>query len=234
MKVVENSKACEDHQYIVVEVGISSELGTCCDSYRYPGQYVKFRGGDDGKELYLSMACAPNLQGYFEFLVRVGEGNKWFCEVAKGDVVEMSKVMGDGFGTIEKDVEEVLLFATGSGIAPIRACIESAINGVGVKLRKKVKLYYGARYPSRMAFKDRLGLWEEDGVEVVQVMSRPGEDGIEWGGKTGYVQKILEQDGVNQPKKTAALLCGVKGMTQDVKKMLTDAGVPENRVLMNF
>ena len=48
--------------------------------------------------------------------------------VAAGDAVDVSPVMGKGFNLAAVPVEEVptlLLFATGSGIAPIRALIDS-------------------------------------------------------------------------------------------------------------
>ena len=41
------------------------------------------------------------------------------------------------------DVQTVLLFATGSGISPIRAVIESGVLEAGK--RKEVRLYYGTR-----------------------------------------------------------------------------------------
>ena len=44
----------------------------------------------------------------------------------------------------------------------------------------------------------------------------------------------LEEDGVDIPRNSGALLCGMKGMTESVKDILTKAGVFEGRVLFNF
>ena len=49
-----------------------------------------------------------------------------------------------------------------------------------------------------------------------------------------YVQDALKTDGIENASKTAALLCGVKGMTEGVKEVLKDAGVPDSNVLFNF
>jgi NAD(P)H-flavin reductase len=37
-----------------------------------------------------------------------------------------------------------------------------------------------------------------------------------WDGRSGYVQDALKSDGLDSPASTAALLCGVKGMTEGV------------------
>ena len=49
-----------------------------------------------------------------------------------------------------------------------------------------------------------------------------------------HVQDALKADGIKDAQKTAALLCGVKGMTEGVKEVLKDAGVPDSNVLFNF
>lgn len=247
VSVVENSKACEEHRYIVINVGVTGETGSLCDAYRIPGMYVQIRQDASGKPGFFAISCGPNLAGYFEFLIKETPGTEWICGVKAGDTVEMSPVMGKGFPIVpkldlltyppipeEEKPLDLLLFATGSGIAPIRAAIESPLNGLNVKARRSVKLYYGARYAERMAFMDRFKLWESDGIEVVPVMSRPGDGAEAWTGRTGYIQDVLKSDGIAAPKQTGVLLCGVKGMTEDTKALLLASGVPEDRILFNF
>ena len=77
---------------------------------------------------------------------------------------------------------QVLLFAVGSGISPIRSVMESK-----VLKDKKVTLYYGSQTPDKMAYKERIEEWKKSGVEVVCVVSQP--DGTGWEGATGYVQE---------------------------------------------
>lgn len=195
---------------------------------------------------FFAISCAPNIQGFFEFLIKETEGSAWFTGVVPGDQVLMSPVGGKGFPMSRLDpiqfpavpeeeaVKDILLFATGSGIAPIRAAIESQLNGLRAPSRRSIKLYYGARYPARMAYMDRFPLWASDKVEVIPVMSRPTEAADEWTGRTGYIQQALMQDGVAAPRQTGVLMCGVGGMTKDVKAFLTEQGVPEDRILTNF
>lgn len=247
VRVLENSVACEAHRYVVVNVGVTSSTGSLIDAYRYPGMYVQMRLNENTKPAFLAISCAPNLQGIFEFLIKDNDSTDWVSKLRAGDSVEMSPVRGRGFpisptldvrgypAIPEEEVpRDLLLFATGSGIAPIRACIESRLNGIKARSRRTVRLYYGARYPSRMAFKDRFPMWREDGIDVVPVMSQAELSDEPWDGKVGYVQDALKQEGVAYPKQTGALLCGLQGMTEDVRQMLVDAGVPNDRILLNF
>lgn len=243
VRVVENSPECEDHRYIVVNVGVTAERGSLCDEYRVPGMFVQMRLSPEEKPSFFALACAPNIAGYFEFIIKETESTKSICAVKEGDQVEISPIMGKGFPMSKLNLaaydeqnkpKDILLFATGSGIAPIRAAIEARLNGLQVAKRRSVKLFYGARYPERMACRSRFGMWEEDGVEIIPVMSKPEQAAETWTGRTGYVQHALKDIGVEHPSQTAALLCGLKGMTEDVRNILIDAGVPEDRILLNF
>eukprot|EP00960_Hanusia_phi_P057017 763421-Hanusia_phi.AAC.4 len=82
-----------------------------------------------------------------------------------------------------------------------------------------------------MAYMDKFSDWEKMGVEVIPTLSKPGD---KWAGRTGYVQHLCKADGVKDPQSTIALLCGVKGMVEEVKTVLKDAGVPESNILLNF
>ena len=96
---------------------------------------------------------------------------------------------------------------------------------------RTARLYYGVQTPDDLCFVDKFGEWEAAGFQVVPVMSQP-PDG--WNGRTGYVQNCLEEDGVSIPRNSGALMCGMKGMAESIKDVLTKAGVFEGRVLTNF
>ncbi len=121
--------------------------------------------------------------------------------------------------------QNVLLFANGSGIAPLRAAIESDQLGIAKPGRggRTARLYFGVTTPEDMPYADKFREWEMNGVEVVPVISRPEECG--WNGRSGYVQNALEEDGVPIPRNSGALLCGVKGMAESVKDLLAKAGM---------
>jgi NAD(P)H-flavin reductase len=98
------------------------------------GQYVQLRLNEETKPLFLAIASAPDAENpSFEFLVKKTDGNEWCTGLASGAAVEISQVLGNGF-PMEENLEgfkydfptqNVLLFAAGSGLAPIKAAIES-------------------------------------------------------------------------------------------------------------
>ena len=174
----------------------------------------------------------------WEFLVKGTEFNSWITSIAPGSELSISQVMGSGFPISENvdgfkydfPTQNLILFATGSGIAPIRSAIES--DKLGIDKGRTCTLYYGVRTPDDLSYVSKFPSWEEGGVSVVPVISRP--DGTTWMGRTGYVQNALEEDGIPIPRNSAALLCGVNGMVDSVKAMLIESGVFEGRVLKNF
>jgi len=230
-KVMSNDAAATGMRSITVEAS-DDILG----AYTVPGQFVQIKETDDSKAGFYAIASAPGATpGVCELLIKESEGNdwspgnQWLCGAEAGTELIMSPAMGNGFQVDEKlgDAKDVLLFAAGSGISPIRAAIESGKLG-----GKGVTLYYGARSTALMAYQDKFPDWEAAGVTVVPVLSQAGDA---WAGRVGYVQAVLAEDGIaGDAAATGALMCGMKEMAEDVKAALTEAGVDEDKVLTNF
>lgn len=205
--------------------------------FSVPGQYVQVRPNEETKPIFLAIASPPDAENArFEFLIKKTDDNTWLTDGSATNV-EMSQVLGGGFpvkaelDSLKYDFpcQNILLFAAGSGISPIRSAIESGeLQTTGART---ARLYYGARTEDDLCFVDKFPLWEKSGVEVVPVLSQPSES---WQGRTGYVQNALEEDGVPVPRNTGALLCGMKGMAEAVTDILTKAGTFEGRILTNF
>lgn len=236
-KIQSNVKACASGRSITLSVEIPPETA---QEYKIPGQYVQVRLDDNTKPLFLAIASAPQPENAsFEFLVKQTEGNEWLTSIAPETQLQVSQVMGKGF-PVEENLEgfkydfptqNVLLFATGSGLAPIKAAMESGNLNVGGDSARTARLYYGERTADDLCYVDQFAKWESIGFEVVPVLSQPDDA---WQGRSGYVQNALEEDGVAIPRNSGALLCGQKGMTESVKDLLLKAGVFEGRVMFNF
>lgn len=244
-KVSSSTSCSPSNNFIQVTVDVDPEV---LEGYKVAGQYVQLKEDDseDAKPLFLAIASPPadadsetSSDSKMEFLIKCTDNNGWITSAADGKEVQISQVLGGGFPMEENfegfkydfPCQNVLLFANGSGIAPLRAAIESSQLGVGEGGRS-ARLYYGVSSPADMPYADKFKEWETKGVEVVPVVSRPEE--CDWNGRSGYVQNALEEDGVPIPRNTGALLCGVKGMAESVKDLLSKAGVLEGRVLTNF
>lgn len=243
-QVLSNKPACSSEASVSVMIQVSPET---CDQYTMPGQYVQLRlDDDDTKPLFLAIANAPpstteeenkeNNTNVFEFLIKKKAGtNEWATSLTAGQTVQISQVLGNGFLIKENfngfkydfPTQNILLFATGSGIAPLKAVMES--NLLELNQGRTARLYYGERCYQDICFLDKFKEWEQAGIEVVVVLSQ--ED---WEGRCGYVQNALEEDGVPIPRNSGALLCGQKGMAESITEILKTAGVFEGRILTNF
>lgn len=235
--VQSNAKACQSGSCVSIHVDVPPETAA---AYAVPGQYVQVRLNEDTKPLFLAIASAPDPENSsFEFLIKKTDGNEWMTGANKGATVEVSQVLGGGF-PMEENLEgfkydfptqNVLLFAAGSGIAPLKAAMESGQLSVTGGSGRTARLYYGVQTSDELCFVDKFGEWEKSGFQIVPVLSQPPSD---WEGRTGYVQAALEEDGVPIPRNSGALLCGMKGMAESVTDVLTKAGVFEGRILTNF
>lgn len=196
-------------------------------AYAVPGQFIQIRTSEEGKPAFIAVASAPGKSaagaGTLELLVKAQPGTTAsdICALAVGAEVETSPVMGKGFDlSAVSDRSRAILFATGSGISPVRALLVS-----GALAGKDVTLYYGTRDVEATAFAEESATWP---CEIVRVYS--DESGA-------HVQDALREDiasGKIDVDATFAVLCGQKEMAEDVIALLGDAGVPKDAMVMNF
>jgi len=224
-KVTGNSEAADGLRLISLDVG-----STISSNFKVPGQYVKAKLPAMEKPGFFAIASPPRSESTFDFLIKRTDGSSWFCDAAVGDSVEVSMPQGPGYKYAEKfgsSITDVVLLATGSGIAPLKAVVESEeLKG------KNVKLYYGCRTPASMGFKDDITKWEKEcGVTVVPCIS---QGDVPDGMRSGYVQKVMMEDGIASPKSTGVLFCGVNDMVKEAKELLEAAGVDKDMMLGNF
>ncbi|GMH41348.1 hypothetical protein BSKO_09258 [Bryopsis sp. KO-2023] len=223
-KVVESQNVTEQITRIMVDIGGLSS------GYTTPGQFLQLKVGD-GKPAFIAIASPPDANSaVVELLVKKqGEAAEALCGLSEGDDVSASPVMGKGFPVKNippEEIKTVFMFATGSGISPVKALIESGALQTGD--RKDSILFYGARNKALMAMSDSLSSWEDLGVKVVPVFSEEGK---------GYVQNVFDGEKENlmgDPASTGVILCGQKEMCQAVTEMMTEAGVDKEKILLNF
>ncbi|MCL7049475.1 hypothetical protein MKW94_016728, partial [Papaver nudicaule] len=94
------TKAAEDLYNITINVSDSPHL---ISFYTKPGQYIQVKLPEIEKPSFLAIAYSSpkssSSNGEFQFLVKSIEGSiaQLLCGLKKGDVVELSSVMGKGF-----------------------------------------------------------------------------------------------------------------------------------------
>jgi NAD(P)H-flavin reductase len=194
-------------------------------THRLPGQYLKVRS--DGREGFLALASAPGAP--LELLVkRGGAVGDAMAALADGAAIEASDVLGRGFPVEEAAGRDLLLFAAGSGITPIRSVVHHVLAD---RARfGRVLLFHGQRREEELAFRAEQAAWAGGGVEEVAVLSA-GDPA--WRGARGWVQQAL-LDRRPSLQQASAFIVGMKPMVAGVTEALTSLGLPRERIHLNY
>ncbi|XP_066317325.1 fruit protein pKIWI502-like isoform X2 [Miscanthus floridulus] len=239
--------ATADASLFHVSLDLSAHRGLLA-SHAAAGQFLPFRLPAAPYPIFLAIASPPpppapapapealagsGSPSCFDFLVKClpGTPSARLCDLRPGDLVHVgASVVGRGFDVTRiADACDVLVFATGSGISPIRSLIES---GFAENKKTGVSLFYGVRNLQRMGYQERFHDWESRGVKIVPVLSRP--DG-QWTGERGYVQNVFSRmKNIVNPSSVGAILCGHKQMTEEITRVLVADGLSKDRILTNF
>jgi NAD(P)H-flavin reductase len=218
--------------------GIRVDLGERRASHTKPGQVVRLRSGGHG-DSYFALASAPTGDGRADLLVKRGAAlADAIISAAQPDArLEMTSVFGRGFPVEPAHGHDVLLFAAGSGISPIRSLVQHVIAHRAEF--GKAALFYGQRAHEDFAYQREHAAWHESGVQVVLCSSQlpDGANGTPPALlKSGYVQDVAHSLGFldADPGRSVAYLCGMKNMVASVKEVLARAQVASERIFLNF
>ena len=196
--------------------------------HRAPGQYLRLGTGPELDGTF-ALARAPG-SGRLELLVKRGAPvADELAGAAEGAELFASPPMGQGYPVADHGGRDVLLFAAGSGIAPIRSVIQ-AIDRQRAAFGK-VHLFYGQRQPADFAYRDEHDAWAARGIAVTLCASQAAPEG--WSGARGRVQDALIAD--PPPLVNAVVyLAGMKPMLEAVTTILVELGLPRERVFLNY
>ena len=165
------------------------------DTFAYrAGQYVEFILRDGARRSY-SMANAPHLGPGVELHIRHMPGGKFtdhvFGAMKEKEILRIEGPFGSFFLREDSD-KPIILLASGTGFAPVKALIEH-IQHQGIE--RSVALYWGARRPSDLYMQD----WVQTQLAVmptlsfIPVVSEAAESDA-WSGRTGFVHRAVMQD----------------------------------------
>ena len=156
------------------------------------GQYIDILT-KSGLRRSLSIANAPHDDAVLQLHLRNYGGP--FSQYVFGTLKEKDILRFEGplgmFFLREDSVKPLILLASGTGFAPIKAIAEHAIHK---KLQRPITLYWGCRVRADLYLNDLAASWARDhGIRYVPVLSesRP-ED--QWSGRTGFVHRAVMED----------------------------------------
>jgi len=201
------------------------------DGFAYhAGQYVEFILQGGVRRSY-SMANAPHTLADgngLELHIRHLPGGKFtdqvFNTMAEKDLVRVEGPFGSFF-LREDSSKPIVLLASGTGFAPIKAIIEQLQFKASTRA---ATLYWGGRRPSDLYMDDwvKAKLAEMPQLRYVPVVSDAlPHDG--WIGRTGFVHQAVLQD---LPDLSAyqVYACGAPIVVDSARSAYSQAGLPEN------
>jgi len=186
-----------------------------------PGQYVDVIGSNGIRRSY-SLANASFADKQLELHIRAVKGGAmsdyWFNRAKPNDLLRLNGPLGTFF-LREQGGLDLFFLATGTGIAPVKAMLESMIYISPAQMPKSLTVLWGGRKPEDLYF-------DVSQIPVsniyIPVLSRPVEG---WEGARGYVQDVLlniKPDLTN----AAVYACGSDDMIQSARTRFLEAGLP--------
>jgi len=190
---------------------------------------VAVLGVGEEEPAYFAFAGAPADRD-LEILVKrtVGASVALF-EMKEGERVNLLSVVGHGFDLDRQKGRDLVFVAMGTGVAPLRSALRHVLNQK--EDFGQLVVLYGARTPDDFCYRDETQSWEDAGVELRQVISRP--DGHDWSGPTGYVQTLLDHV-LPDLKAPVALVCGSSEMIEQTRDRLRQMGFATEDILTNY
>jgi CDP-4-dehydro-6-deoxyglucose reductase len=193
-----------------------------------PGQFVSFSGEVQGKRVTRAYSLAGLPQGSrFELcLNRVKEGlfSPWLFQLEPGGTVAMQGPLG--YFTPRQPFRDSVLIATGTGVAPFRAYLQSEhVLASGAR----VTLLFGARYEESLLYRAEFEQLEQrlPGFRYLPTLTRPP---AHWQGRTGRVQAHLDE-ALQGRTDLDVYICGLREMVEDVRRLLKERGFGRRQII---
>ena len=205
-------------------VNVRLRLPPSADFKSIPGQYIDVIGPAGVRRSY-SLANADATKKILELHIRAVDSgvlsDYWFKQAKVNDLLRLNGPLGTFFLRNFAQLNLVFL-ATGTGISPVKAMLESLVGIAPALAPKSVTVFWGGRIPLDMYF-DAQAI--PAGHRFVPVLSRAAAG---WAGVRGYVQKALLDEHPDLAN-TAVYACGSDNMIRSAKTSLLAAGLPEKR-----
>lgn len=191
-------------------------------NFKYlPGQYIDVIGKNGLRRSY-SIGNAPRSDGLLSLQIREvvdGEMSRyWFNEAKVNDLLRLEGPLGT-FCLRESQASQLVLLATGTGIAPIKAILEQLVAIPRKNIYRRIHLYWGGRDESDH-------YWVPDYPELelryVPVISRD----MGFVGAKGYVQDALVSDCLDLTD-AVVYACGSESMIESAKAKLLANGLDQ-------
>lgn len=187
------------------------------------GQYIDVIGPQGVRRSY-SIANAPRSNGKLTLQIRRVENGQlsqyWFNEAQANDLLRLEGPLGT-FCLRNMPSKNLIMLATGTGIAPIKAILEELSERTDVFENHQIHLYWGGRVRDDLYWSPE---FPNLPLNFVRVLSRAKD----WRGRVGYVQDAVLADGIDLSE-AAVYACGSELMIDSARSALSAAGLNINQ-----
>lgn len=179
-----------------------------------PGQHMNVFL-EDGTHRSFSMATPPEANAV-DFHIRRIPGGRFtdtlLAQISPGDMLDVELPHGT-FQFHEEDYRELIMVATGTGMAPIKCMLQALLDDPDCP---PVSLYWGMRTPADLYLHDEIRSWGSRLYEFryVPVLSRADAS---WPGRHGHVQDAVLADHADLSAHSI-YICGSPAMIHDAKQ----------------
>jgi CDP-4-dehydro-6-deoxyglucose reductase len=183
----------------------------------HAGQYIEFMLRDNKRRSY-SLANAPHAADHVTLHIRHMPGGVFtdhvFNTMKERDILRFEGPLGTFFLREDSDKPMVLL-ASGTGFAPIKAIIEHAAHQ---KIERPMILYWGGRRPQDLYMHALCEEWARTlpNFRYVPVVSDALPDD-RWSGRTGFVHRAVIED-LPDLSNYQVYACGAPVMVDSAKR----------------
>jgi len=192
-----------------------------------PGQFIELSVFNYG-EAPFSISSSPFIENFFEITVRrMGNVTGALFRLGVGGLVGVRGPFGRGWPIEKMRGHNVLIIGGGIGIAPLKPLIEHII--ANRKDYGEVTLFYGARTPKDIVYKQELERWSKH-IDVHVTVDMADDT---WRGRTGVVTMLFDYVEVD-PRDTYSVQCGPPIMMHFVTKKLLELGFPSERIFFSL
>ena len=197
-----------------------------------PGQFVMLELPGIGQAPF-SISSSPVRHGDLELCIRaVGNFTNFLDRVERGTKVGVSGPFGTHFPLEKMQGNDLLLIGGGLGIVPLRSPLLSVLENRSRYGR--VDIMYGAKSPAELLFTYQYEEWQRFDINLGITVDRADK---KWQGRTGLITELLKER-INQTvslrENTYAIVCGPPVMFHFVCKMLTEAGLPMQKMFVSL
>ncbi len=192
-----------------------------------PGQFVSVKVNEQRVNSYsIAGRVDEKTVGLIVDVKPGGPGSQFFTGLKVGDEIECMGPLGKFVLQPDDGAEHLLFMGTGSGIAPLKAMIETALHEEA--MAKPMTLYFGLRHKEDI-FWDKYFCELQDKYENFEFnlcLSKPDEG---WQGLSGHITDFLK-DRYQDYSRFSAYLCGAEAMIKEASEILRSLGMQEDRV----